>query len=296
MTIKVKHIVLFIIVIIVAIISYRVLNQPLKEIFEKGKYEKQIVNYLNFESFENLSKGTIENYNYYKNYYDEPNIDISQLIESYIKQIETNERNPYSVGGLEVPLSSNFEREIQGYDYTDVLYVFYGKNRISSISELEKILIHKSNNKYSDWCIPKDSSNIIELPYNFYLKYESSDFKYLDDVKRVIGCTFGTSILEKSYNGEKKIKIEYIDKNNEKHLVSGTIYITDDGKIIFPRLGIYYSETHNAKIELKNHIADLLQDEYVRRGYANDLTWDFDWEREECKEMVKTVKEKLWIR
>lgn len=296
MTIKVKHIVLLILVIIVAIISYKVLKQPLKEIFEKKKYENQVVNYLNFESFENLSKGTIDNYNYYKNYYNEPNIDISPLIESYIKQIETNERNPYSVGGLEVPLLSNFEREIQGYDYTDDLYVFYGANRIASISELEKILIHKSNNKYSDWYIPKDSSNIIELPYNFYLKFEPSDFKLLDDVKRVIGCTFVTSILEKSYNGEKKIKIEYIDKNNEKCFVNGTIYITNDGKIVFPRLGIYYSQSHNAKIELKNHISDMLSDEYVRRGYANDLHWDFDWEREECKEMVKTVKEKLGIR
>ena len=296
MTIKVKHILLVLLVVIVAIILYNVFKKPLNEMIIKSIYEKQIVdNYNNF-SFTNVAEGVIAEYEYYKNYYNEPDIDISPLIESYIKQIETNERNPYNVGGLEVHSTSNGIRAIEGYDYTDDIYVIYGKDRIASISELEKILIHKSDNKYSDWWIPKDSHGIIDLPYNYYLKYEPSDFKLLDKVKKVTKCTFIDPV---TYGyARKDIKLDYIDVNEIKQSLSSVVYISErtNRKIGMFFQGVYYTESHTAKIELCNHISDMIIDEIEGLGYSDNPAWDIDWEREDCKEIVNTVKDKLAIK
>lgn len=290
MTIKVKHILLAMLIVVIAIILYRFLKEPVKEVLAKKKYERQIVSFLNLESFDGVSEGSIEEYEYYKNYYNEPDIDISPLIESYIKQVESNEKNPYNVGGNEVSLQSNLRRTIEALDYTYATYTFYGDNRVASISELEKILIHKSNNKYNDWYILKDSSGIIELPYNFYLEYEPSDFKLLDDVKKVTKCTFIDPVTYG--NARKSIKVEYVDKNNKKIVLDDVVYISKHSKYKVGAFlaGLYYTEFHTAKIELKNHYNDMIMEEIERLHYMDNAGWDWDWEREDCKEIIETIK------
>ena len=59
MTIKVKHILLVILIVIVATILYNVLKKPINEMLEQKKHAKQIINYLNSDSFENISDGAI---------------------------------------------------------------------------------------------------------------------------------------------------------------------------------------------------------------------------------------------
>ena len=253
MTIKVKHILLVIIITIVVIILYRCLKKPVKEMFVKKYYENEIIEYLNLNKNKNLDDGKIWDYEYYKNYFNESDIDISPLIESYIKQIETNEKNLYNVGGYEVSLQSDVRRSIEALDYTYITYVFYGDNRKATISELEKVLIHKSSDKYKDWYILKNSPKIIDLPYNYYLEYEPSDFRLLDNVKKVTKCSFVDPV---TYGGNRKrIKIEYIDKNECIYSDDRTIII-EDNNIITSLSGLYYNETHKAKIELKNHDYD----------------------------------------
>lgn len=288
MTVKVKHILIALLTIITTIIMYRFSNNPINEFITRKKYENQILNCLNFDSFDNMSDETLDRYNYFKNYYNEPNIDITPLVESYIKQIETNERNKYNSGGLAVGLSSNIERTIEGGDYTNVSYLYYGKNRKLSIEELEKILIHKSNDKYSDWCIPKDSPKIIDLPYNYYLEYEPSDFKLIDNVKKVTKCTFLNKLEIDTCNGRNDIIVEYIDKNDSIKKANKTAVLSkeDSGKITISISGLYYSELHSAKVELHNHYSDEIAGEWQRIHEMDfdDVYWD--WEREDCKVIV----------
>lgn len=255
MKIRVKCIIIVTIIISVLIILYIITNKPLNELLTKRRVEKQIVNYLNFESFDNMSQTTIDRYNYYKNYYNEPNIDISPLIESYIKQVETNEYNNIH-GEFWVELSSTMEREIEGLDFRYVAQLYHGIDRKLSIEDLEKVLVHTSKDKYSGWCIPKDSPEIIELPYNFYLKYEPSDFKLLDNVKRVTKCDLVNPITYGHYR--KDIKLEIVDeKNNKKTLDRTAVVDKEDGdKLTISLSGIYYSQSHKAKIELCNHDYD----------------------------------------
>lgn len=285
---KIKYILYTMLIMIVTIVLYYIFNEPIKELFTKKKYAKQIVKYLNFDSFDNMSDTTLNRYNYYKSYYNELYIDVSPLIESYIKQIETNERNKYNSGGLAVGLSSNIERTIEGGDYTNVSYLYYGKDRELSIEELEKILIHKSNDKYSDWCIPKDSPKIIDLPYNYYLEYEPSDFKLLDNVKKVTKCTFPNKLEIDTSNGRNDIIVEYIDKNDSIKKANKTAVLSkeDSGKITISISGLYYSESHNAKVELHNHYSDKIAEEWQRIHEMDfdDVYWD--WEREDCKAIV----------
>lgn len=255
MTIKVKHILLVILIVIVAVILYKVLKKHVNEIITKSKYEKQIEDNYNNNSFINVAEGVIDEYEYYKNYYNEPDIDISPLIESYINQVESNEEHSYN-GKFRVKRTSNFRREILCDDYTYTAKLYHGINRIASISDLEKILIHKSNDKYSDWCIPKDSPSIIDLPYNFYLKYEPSDFKLIDKVKKVTKCTFIDPV---TYGGSRKeIKLDYIDINGLKQSFDSIVYISEqtDRKIAMFFKGLFFSQSHNAKIELCNHDYD----------------------------------------
>ena len=286
MTIKVKHILLVILILIVAVILYNVLKRPVNEMITRIKFEKQIVDNYNNNSFLNVTDGVIGEYEYYKNYYNEPDIDISPLIESYIKQVESNEKNKYSVGGLEVPLTSNLRREISAADFTYVTYAYFGENRIASISELEKILIHKSNDKYSDWFIAKDSPSIIDLPYNFYLKYEPSDFKLINKVKQVTKCTFIDPV---TYGvNRKEIKLDYIDINGIKQSLDSIVYISEqtNSKIAMFFKGLYFSQSHNAKIELRNHYIDKIREEVIRLDYDNNASWSWDWERGDCKAIV----------
>lgn len=232
-------------------------NKPIKKLLIKKKYEKQIVNNYNNNSFNNVTDGTIEEYNYFKNYYNEPNIDISPLIESYIKQVETNEEHSFG-GKYAVRLTSNMEREIQCEDYTYIIKLYHGSDRKLSIEELEKVLIHNSSDKYTAWCISKNSPNIIELPYNFYLKYEPSDFKLLDKIKRITKCTFPSELEVKTGNGRNHVIIEYIDNNNLKQTENSIVYLFDEyeHEIGMFYSGLYFSETHNAKVELRNHDYD----------------------------------------
>ena len=285
---KIKYVLFFVLFITVIVLIYNLFKRPIKEIMAKRKYSKQIVNCMNFESFENIAEVSIERYNYFKNYYNEPNIDISPLIESYIKQVETNERNMYNSGGLAVSLTSNMERTIECGDYTNVTYLYYGSDRKLSIEELEKVLIHKGDDKYTGWCIPKGSPNIIDLPYNYYLKYEPSDFKLLDKVKKVTKCTFPNELEIETGNGRNQIIIEYIDNNNEKQVKNGMVYISeeDDYKVIVFYNNLYYSQTHNAKVELHNYYSDKIANEWQRihENDFDDVYWD--WEREDCKAII----------
>ena len=285
---KIKFIVATMLVITIFIIICMVFNKPIKKFLIKKKYEKQIVNNYNNNSFNNVTDGTIEEYNYFKNYYNEPNIDISPLIESYIKQVETNGRNMYNSGGLAVSLTSNMERTIEGGDYTNVTYLYYGIDRKLFIEDLEKILVHKGNDKYTGWCIPKDSPNVIDLPYNYYLKYEPSDFKLLDKVKRITKCTFPNELEIKTGNGRNHIIIEYIDNNNIKQTENSIVYLFDEyeHEIGMFYSGFYFSETHNAKVELHNHYSDKIAEEWQRihEKDFDDVYWD--WDREDCKAII----------
>ena len=293
MTIKVKHILLVLVIIIIAIIVYIFLRNSINELIIKRKYANQVVNFMNFDSFDNIVDASVERYSYIFNYYNEPDIDISPLIESYIKQVEANEKSGGILNGkYRVKLTSNMKREIEGADYTDTTNVFYGTNRNLDIKELEKILVHKSESKYSDWCIPKDSPQIIDLPYNYYLEYEPSDFKLLDDVKKVTKCIFPNKLEMRFDNGRNEVIIEYINKDNTKIRKNGAVYISkeDDYKITVFLNNLYYSQTHNAKIVLKNHYNDLIIKEIEKRGYYNDPGWVWKWDKEDCKEIVDKIK------
>ena len=284
---KIKNVLLFVLFLIVIEIVYNLFKYPIKEILAKRKYSKQIVNCMNFESFENIAEVSKERYDYIKNYYNEPNIDISPLIESYIKQVETNEEHPFS-GEYAVRLTSNMEREIQCEDYTYIIKLYHGNDRKLSIEDLEKVLIHNSDDKYAGWCIPKDSPQIVDLPYNYYLKYEPSDFKLLDKVKRVTKCTFPNELNFKYNNGKNDIIIEYIDGDNKKQVKSGNVYISeeDDYKITVFYNNLYYFQTHNAKVELHNHYSDKIAEEWQRihEKDFDDVYWD--WDREDCKAII----------
>ena len=293
MTIKVKHILLVLVIIIIAIIVYIFLRNPINELVIKRKYANQVVNFMNFDSFDNIVDASVERYNYIFNYYNEPDIDISPLIESYIKQVEANEKSGGILNGkYRVKLTSNMKREIEGAGYTDTTNVFYGTNRNLDIKELEKILVHKSESKYSDWCIPKDSPQIIDLPYNYYLEYEPSDFKLLDDVKKVTKCIFPNKLEMRFDNGRNEVIIEYINKDNTKIRKNSAVYISkeDDYKITVFLNNLYYSQTHNAQIVLKNHYNDLIIKEIEKRGYYNDPGWAWKWDKEDCKEIVDKIK------
>ena len=297
MTIKVKHILLVLIIIITAIISYYLYNEPVKELIRKKKYGNQIVKNYNLNTFDNVTDGSVEEYKYYKNYYDELYIDITPLIESYIKQVEANEKSGGILNGkYKVKLTSNIRREIEGADYTDTTNVFYGTNRRLDIKELEKIIVHKSESKYSDWCIPKNSPQIIDLPYNYYLEYQPSDFKLLDKVKKVNKCIFPNkleTVSKTNYNnGRNDVIIEYIDNNDIKQVEKSLVVLFDDSEhelgVFYS--GLYYSETHNAKIVLRNHYNDLIIKEIEKRGYYNDPGWVWKWDKEDCKEIVDKIK------
>lgn len=270
---KIKYVSFFVLSLIVVVVSYIMFKKQIDEILVKRKYSKQIVNYLNFKSFEGMSKTTLNRYKYYRDYYNEPYIDISPLIESYIKQVETNEENPFG-GKYAVSLTSNMEREIQSEDYTYIVKLYHGINRELSIEELEKVLIHKGNDKYTGWCIPKDSPEIIDLPYNYYLKYEPSDFKLLDKVKRVTKCIFPNKLEIEMGNGRNNIIIEYIGKNNEISKVDKTVVFSkeDDENITISISGLYYTQTHNAKVVLKNHDYDEWAIEKAKR--EKDEPWN----------------------
>ena len=251
---KVKYVLFAILIVSIVCVLYKLLNKPIIEFLAKKKYEKQIVNNYNNNSFDNVSDGTIEEYNYYKNYYNEPNIDISPLIESYIRQVETNEENPFG-GKYSVRLTSNMEREIQSEDYTYIIKLYHGIDRKLPIEELEKILIHNGKDKYTGWCVPKNSSEIIDLPYNFYLKYEPSDFKLLDKVKKVTNCSLEGLLVRK----RNRLLIDYLDKNDIKQSEyrEAVIYDNNNFKIgLLIYRDFYYTQTHNAKVELKNHDYD----------------------------------------
>ena len=89
-------------------------------------------------------------------------------------------------------------------------------------------------------------------------------------------------------NGRKRIKTEYIDKNGNRQFINGIIYLSNDdnnntGAFL---VGLYYTESHNAKIELRNHYTDKIREEVVRLDYDNDAGWSWDWEREDCKAIV----------
>lgn len=286
MLIRVKYIIFVVLIMIVLFMLYMFVRRPLNEIIVKKKVEREIVNCLNFESFDNMSKATNDRYNYYKNYYNEPNIDISPLIESYIKQVETNEMNPYNSDGLSVEITSNMEREIQGWDYTYITALYYGKDRKLSIEDLEKVLVHTSKDRYSGWCIPKESPEIIELPYNFYLKYEPSDFKLIDNVKKVTKCELLDPITYGHYR--KDMRVELVDKNNNVSVLNRTAVLdnNDNDRITISFSGIYYSETHRAKIELCNHYEDKVKEEWqiVHANDINDAYWE--WDSEECKAII----------
>ena len=287
MIIKIKHIVIIVLAVGILSIIYLKISKPVNEFLAKKKFENLILNNYNNDRLDNVTDGTIENYNFYKNYYNEPNIDISPLIESYIKQVETNEMNPYNSDGLSVEINSNMEREIQGWDYTYITALYYGKDRKLSIEDLEKVLVHTSKDKYCGWCIPKDSPEIIELPYNFYLKYEPSDFKLLDNVKKVTKCDFVDPVTEYSYNGRKRVKISYIDNNDENHTIDSIIFKFDnDDKIGMPYAGLTYTRNKVAKIELCNHYEDRVKEEWqiVHANDINDAYWE--WDSEECKAII----------
>ena len=293
MTIKVKHILLVLLTIIAVIIIYRFFKEPAKELFRKKKYEKQIVNNYNLNLFDNVTDGTIEEYNYYKNYNNEPDIDISPLIESYIKQIEANEKSGSKLNGkYRVKLTSNMRREIECLDFTDTTNVFYGTDRKLDITELEKILVHKSKSKYSDWYLPKDSQKIIDLPYNYYLEYEPSDFKLLNNVKKVTKCIFPNKLETELNNGRNDIIIEYINNDGIKQIYNSLIILFDDSKHELGMFysGLYYTETHNAKIILKNHYDDMIFKEIEERGYYDDPGWIWKWDKKDCKEIVEKIK------
>ena len=288
MTIKVKHVILVLIILSILCALYMFFKEHVKELLIRNKLEKKVVKYLSFDESLDLNDGTIYDYDYYKNYYNEPYIDISPLIESYIKQVETNNRNLYNSGGLAVELTSNIERTIEGGDYTYVSYLYYGENRKLLIDELEKVLIHKGDDKYSGWCIRKDSPETIDLPYNFYLKYEPSDYKMLNNVKNIIECKFIDSVLEYSYNDRKRAKIVYIDNNDERQIIDDIIFVNNSDKMNFSigLSGIYYKITRNAKIELHNHYSDKIAEEWQRihEDDFDDVYWD--WERDDCKAIV----------
>ena len=270
MTIKVKHILLVILVIVITILLHKFLKQPINELLTRKKYEKQIVSYMNFDSFDNVTDGSIEMYNYYKNYYNEPDIDISPLIESYIKQVETNDEHPFG-GGYSVELTSDLRRTIYCRNYTYILKLYHGIDRKIDIEQLEKILIHKGNDKYSGWCIRKDSPETIDLPYNFYLKYEPSDFKLLDKVKKVTKCTFIDPVTYGHYR--KRVKIEFVNENNLHNSIEGSIEVFDNGKLVLGLLGVYYSQTHNAKIELCNYDYEVWSKEKKEREANEPWNW-----------------------
>lgn len=272
MTIKVKHILFVMLAVVITMLLYKLLKQSINELLTKRKYEKQIVDYLNLYSFDNMSNVTINRYNYYKNYYNEPYIDISPLIESYIKQVETNDEHPFG-GGYSVELTSDLRRTIYCRNYTYILKLYHGIDRTIDIEQLEKILIHKGNDKYSGWCIRKDSPEIIDLPYNFYLKYEPSDFKLLDKVKKVTKCKIVDSMINGHYR--KAIKVEYVDKNGENKAIDKTIIVDkdDDNKVTISISGLYYSETHNAKIELCNYDYEIWSKEKKEREANEPWNW-----------------------
>lgn len=250
---NIKKIIIIIIVAIILLIVCIVMKDKIVYTLKVKKIENNLKNYLNLKSTEGMAEGCKFELERCKNgKIDE--YDITDFVEVYLNQVnDTASKKEMN----KVRMTNIYK---QANDYSN-----YIKSRNLSMDEiitsLKNTLIYKNIDNENRWYIDKNSKTIIELPYNYYIKYTLSDRKDLKNIKEVLGIKVVDTVDFKNIKRNSQIYfcIKYKNFANQVFTTDKNEYafIFEENGLIYKTLeNIYYTETQFAKVELCNHDYD----------------------------------------
>ena len=248
-----KKVYKYLIIICIIVVSIPIIFFFIKYLNNMQKiknYEKQIVNFYNSGSSEGISQTSIESYNVNLLSEKVEYYDISPLIKNYIDQVEGRFEDLYFSASDENKI---FFMKAENYNQTlvhltekgnvKVLDKYFGLNRIATISELEKIIEHIGNDKYSGWRLHKDSEEIIKLPYGFYLKYRKCTSKRLNKVKKVLSCRFINRNINYKVGKDNRIELVYLNTLGQEEKVITIVQFNKDLKLYINLDNLYWENS-----------------------------------------------------
>lgn len=177
---KIKYVGIFILVLLFlglcrGYYKKKSIENDIKLYLNTGKETKYIGKNSIYDTIEKLKNPEIEKY------------EISTLVGHYIDLIEecirakqdndrvNDEKIARKDEGLSLWIDLDKYIEVLQKKITDEDIKIYNKKNFKDIiiKELEKVLIHDVENNENKWYIKNDGNKIIELPYNFYINYET---------------------------------------------------------------------------------------------------------------------------
>lgn len=256
---QIKHIVILIIVCVFILVTVFLIKY-INNIITIRNYETQIVNFCNSNSFEGISKWTIGDCKKNELIEEVEYYDISPLIKNYIDQVEGRFEDLYFSASDKNKI---FFMSADNYNQTlvhltekgnvKVLDKYYGLNRIATISELEKIIEHIGNDKYSGWRLHKDSEEIIELPYGFYLDYIKCKSKRLNKVKKMLSCRFLNKNINYKQWKDNEIELTYLNILGQEEKIVMIVQFDKEQKLKPLLRGLYWENSGDgASLKLCN--------------------------------------------
>lgn len=246
---RIKYIVIAsAIVILVPVIIF--LAKYINKTITIKDYEKRIVNFCNNFSNDGISKYAIRWHNNNINFEQVKNYDISPLIKNYFDQVEGKFEELHFSASDENRIifmsADNYNQRLAHLTEKGDVWVldrYFGLNRVATISELEKIIEHVGNDKYSGWRLDKDSEEIIELPYGFYLKYRKCKSKRLNKVKKILSCKFLDRNINYKVNRDNKIELVYLNTAGQEERIVKIVQFDEEKKIKLSLEGLFWENS-----------------------------------------------------
>lgn len=282
---RIKRVVLFIFILIVAILIIVVIN-PYKR-YRKQQIEKQLFNAITTGKIgKDISRSFEKEYNFAIE--DNTNIyKIDEFIKYYINLLDTcilikegqknkNDIKEFLVKGNFIDLAvlkceddryaEYIVKNMTEEDINDYNNHIYHK-RI--LNDLEKIFIHKSNKEMEDWYLTGDEKRTIELHYNYYVKYTPNDKKRNIDFDRILSLNIISPVSKideyDKKNDTLKSVVQYITKSGEIKELKRVVLLEKDGKNIYysPTLylsSLFYSQEVKPTCSTGQHDYDLAEE------------------------------------
>ena len=234
------------IILIILLFTFKFVIQPY---ITKKKFEENIVALLNENGKSSIvSKGWLE----YAKSKKLEEYDISGLINDYInaidlaiqKKINWNKEIRYDQynksGGLDVVAEHGIQDNWIEYianNITEEDILAYTENSFfeNLIPKIEKVFIHKSEQKDKSWYVKNDMDKTIELPYNVYYVYVSDHKKLRNEVKEIV--SIDTNKVNEHYTD---CKVKY--KNYSDEIVEETIKMFNSVNMYTGEKTYFYSD------------------------------------------------------
>lgn len=270
-----KLIIVFICIFVALLIAFRFVIHPY---IIRMQFNNNIVLFLN-----DNDNSSITNYTRWLRYAksEKPKeYDVSGLINDYMNAIDLaiqKKINPdkiirydeyFKSGGLDVVAEHGIRDNWIEYiakNVTEEDISAYRSNHFFDklILEIEKVFLHKSNQRNKDWYINNDYDRIIELPYNVYYTFVCDHKKLKNEVDEIISIE--TREISKHYT---MCKVRYKNNNGEiaekeikmfndinMHTGEKTYFYSDFGDL-------YYADSNMPELTAGQHDYDIAKEKH----------------------------------